>query len=349
MKTFSIIIPTLNAERTLEECLSHLSAQNYPKDDYEIIISDGGSTDKTLEIAKKFGANSVENKLKTGEAGKLVGLKSATAEIIIFLDSDNILTDKDWFTKMKKPFQEAEIAAAEPIRYDTRKTDHYLTRYFAYIGMGDPLNLFLGNYDRICAITDRWTGLDIEQEKKDGYLKLHLYKGNLPTIGANGFAIRKQLLDPLLTKEYLFDVDIMNLIMNGEPPSCYAAKVDTGVVHLFSGSLATFMRKQRRRIKDYVYYNSVNMRSHAETEIKNPLFKVLYPGGVNFGGLILFIFCCLTILPLILQALIGFSRKPDWVWILHPLICIMTLYVYATERIKSFFKKSIYDRSQWSQ
>lgn len=352
MNSISFLIPTLNAQRTLEECLSHVHNQNFNKSQYEIIIADGGSTDTTREIAKKYNAVIIDNPLKTGEAGKMAALKAAKNEYVVFLDSDNILIDQDWISKMLTPFQDSQILATEPIRYDARKNDDPLTRYFAYLGMGDPTNLFLGNYDRWCAITNRWTSLRLEEETSDGYRKVKIYKGNTPTIGANGFVIKRELLTSLLIKDYLFDIDVLSLLMdkNDEKGTyCYIAKVDTGVVHLFTGSLKTFVRKQQRRIRDYVYYNSINMRAHSEAKKINPILKLLYPGGINLGGLLLYVASGVTIIPLLVQAAIGYVRKPDWVWLYHPLICELTLYVYITERIKSFFKKGIYDRSQWSQ
>lgn len=349
MITFSFIIPTLNAKRTLEECLSHVQNQNYPKDKIEIISADGGSTDGTLDILQKYNVKIINNPLKTGEAGKMAGLKDAKGEYVIFLDSDNILIDPDWLAKLEKPFQDTQIVASESIYFLSRPTDNSLTRYFAHMGMGDPINLFLGNYDHINAITNRWTSLSIPTEQKDGYIKIHLFKNKpLPTIGANGFVVRRNLLEPLLKDEYLFDVDVLNLLMEEKHGhSCYMAKVDTGLVHLFTPDLKTFVRKQQRRVRDYVYYQSKNLRVSQDT--RNIILKIFYPGGANFTGLILFILSCFFVIPLIVQAIIGFIRKPDWVWILHPIICEITLFVYATERIKSFFKKGIYSRENWSQ
>ncbi len=348
--TYSIIIPTLNAQRTLDECLKYVVAQNYPKEEYEIIIADGGSIDQTLDIVNKYNTKIVANPLKTGEAGKMAGLKVAQGEFVIFLDSDNILIDPDWLTKLQKPFNDGEIVAAESIYFLSRKTDNALTRYFAYMGMGDPINLFLGNYDHISVITNKWTSLNIPTQKKEGYLKVQLFKDKpLPTVGANGFAVRRNLLSPLLQDEYLFDVDVMNLLMQNNPDtnSCFMAKVDTGLVHLFTPDIKTFVRKQQRRVRDYVYYQSKNLRVSHDT--RNIFLKILYPGGPSFTGLVLFIASCLTVLPLLAQAVIGFFRKPDWVWLMHPVLCEITLYVYTTERIKSFVKKEIYDRSKWSQ
>ena len=67
----SIVIPVLNSEKTLGACLNAITAQTLPRGDYEIVIADAGSTDRTLEIARAAGVDRiVPNPLKTGEAGK---------------------------------------------------------------------------------------------------------------------------------------------------------------------------------------------------------------------------------------------------------------------------------------
>ncbi|MBZ9578240.1 glycosyltransferase [Patescibacteria group bacterium] len=54
MKSISILIPTLNSEKTLNECLESIAFQDYPSDKIEIIIADAGSIDKTLSIIDRF-------------------------------------------------------------------------------------------------------------------------------------------------------------------------------------------------------------------------------------------------------------------------------------------------------
>ena len=85
----SIVIPTLNSEKTLGICLAAVRAQSFPKDGYEIVIADAGSSDRTLEIAKEFVVDTItSNPLKTGEAGKTAGIKAAKGDIIALVDSD---------------------------------------------------------------------------------------------------------------------------------------------------------------------------------------------------------------------------------------------------------------------
>lgn len=330
----SFIIPTLNSERTLEICLESINNQKYPPKNYEILICDGGSTDKTLEISKKFGAKIVKNKLKTAEAGKAVGVKNAKYEIIALVDSDNVLVSDNWLTQMLSPFKDKDIIASEPLYFNYDKRDHYLTRYFALLGMGDPLTLYIGNYDRFSYITNKWTNLDLDVQNEKGYKKIKL-ENNIPTIGANGFLIRKNVLDGLVDK-YLFDIDILKKLIKGK--SIYVAKVEVSITHLFTGDIKTFVRKQRRRIKDFMYYKNTLGREDSLTD------KIIYRGVIKF------IISCLLIFPILYQMIVGYKRKPDWAWLFHPIACYITLYVYSTETIyRSFNGPKLLNRNNWKQ
>jgi len=161
MLSVSILIPTLNAKRTLEVCLRSIIGQDYPKNKIEIIIADGGSSDETLTIVKKFQRlkvskiKLVKNLLKTAEAGKAVALRHARNDLVALIDSDNILPDKNWLKKMTAPFADPEIIVSEPWQFTYRKKDGFIDRYCALIGMNDPLVMFLGNYDRLNLLTNK--------------------------------------------------------------------------------------------------------------------------------------------------------------------------------------------------
>lgn len=84
----SIVIPTLNEERNLPIVLREI--KDFFKErgyNYEIIVVDGYSQDRTVEIAKKFGCKVIYDKLGKGSA-ILKGLKAAKGEIIITIDAD---------------------------------------------------------------------------------------------------------------------------------------------------------------------------------------------------------------------------------------------------------------------
>ena len=328
LPTISIVIPTYNSEKYLYQCLQSIVAQDYPKNKLEIIIVDGGSTDRTIEIAKKFKVTKIlYNPRRTGEAGKALGMKAAKNEIIAFIDSDNILDRKDWLKRMVEPFNDSEIVGAEPLYYSYRKRDGYITRYCALIGMNDPLCLFLGNYDRYSFLTGKWTELNVKQEDKGNYLKVELNERAIPTIGANGFMIRKDALNKYSTRDYLFDIDIVyELVKQGFKKF---AKVKIGIVHIYSDSISGFIRKQRRRIRDYIYYKELGLRK--------------YPWhSINRVKLFRFIVYTILVLPLLVQIVKGFTQKPDKAFFFHVLACWITLLVYATEFVLHKTLKHVY-------
>lgn len=335
----SILIPTLNAAGVLDGCFKSIVEQDYPKEKIEIIIADGGSVDRTLEIAQKYGARIYKNPLKTGEAGKAVALKKAKNELVVLIDSDNILPDKNWFKKMVEPFSDSEIIGSEPWEFSYRKQDGFIDRYCALIGMNDPLCLFLGNYDKKNILTGKWTGLSVEQEDKGKWLKITLKPPNIPTIGANGtFFRRSDLLRGQTSQgitDYLFDIDIIAQLATKKPVKF--AKVKTGIIHLYCGNdIGKFIRKQKRRIKDYLYYQKIGARKYPWQQ-QNKL------------GLLKFVLSCITILPLVCQTLKGCLKKPDFAWFFHPLACLVTLWIYTVGRIKGFFIVKGMTRKGWGQ
>jgi len=339
LSSISVLIPTLNAASVLESCLKSIVDQDYPKEKLEIIIADGGSTDKTLEIAKKYGAKIYKNPLKTGEAGKAVALKKAKNELVALIDSDNILPNKNWFKKMIEPFSDPEIIGSEPWEFSYRKQDGFIDRYCALLGMNDPLCLFLGNYDKKSILTGKWTGLPVEEEDKGNWLKVTLKPGAIPTIGANGTLFRRSDLIRGQTSQgigdYLFDIDIIAQLATKKPVKF--AKVKTGITHLYCGNdIGKFIRKQKRRIKDYLYYQKIGARKYPWQQ-QNKL------------GLLKFGLSCITILPLICQTLKGYLEKPDSAWFFHLLACWVTLWVYTTGRIWGFLHVKEMSRKKWKQ
>lgn len=91
---YSIIIPTLNEEKILENLLKTLTDSSLKKKyDYEIIISDGGSKDSTVVIAKNH-TNKIcfENSANTNIAkGRNLGASIADGDILIFLNADIVI------------------------------------------------------------------------------------------------------------------------------------------------------------------------------------------------------------------------------------------------------------------
>ncbi len=82
----SVVIPALNEEKYLPSPLSSLAKQTFK--DFEIIVSDGGSTDQTTAIAKKFGARTVVTPHSSVTMARQKGADVAKGEIIVGADAD---------------------------------------------------------------------------------------------------------------------------------------------------------------------------------------------------------------------------------------------------------------------
>jgi glycosyltransferase involved in cell wall biosynthesis len=97
----SFVIPTFNSERTLDHCLSSISNQDYPE--IELIIVDNGSSDQTIEIAKKYTQKIYYDSGKLGSV-RQTGIEHASGEVIGNFDSDNYLPYDKWLLNSIKYF-----------------------------------------------------------------------------------------------------------------------------------------------------------------------------------------------------------------------------------------------------
>lgn len=88
----SIIIPTLNEEKFIERCIDSVLHQTYPIDKMDIMVVDGGSTDRTIEIVKALenkysNIRLLHNALRYQSAAFNIGVQSSCAPYIIRLDA----------------------------------------------------------------------------------------------------------------------------------------------------------------------------------------------------------------------------------------------------------------------
>ena len=122
----SIIIPCFNSEKTLEKCLQSVVSQDY--NELEIIIINDGSTDRTLEIIKKFQKKDqrivvIDQENSGVSESRNVGIKRSSGTYICFVDSDDWV-EENYCSVLHHILasNEADIAVADVI-YETEKGD----------------------------------------------------------------------------------------------------------------------------------------------------------------------------------------------------------------------------------
>jgi len=123
----SIIIPTLNEEKYLPLLLKSIKKHNFS--DYEIIISDAGSKDKTIEIAKEYGCIIVKGGLPA--KGRNEGARVSKGELLFFLDADTILPD-NFLEKSLKEFhsEKLDIASFCFNSYSDKEIFHFMLDFY---------------------------------------------------------------------------------------------------------------------------------------------------------------------------------------------------------------------------
>jgi GT2 family glycosyltransferase len=332
----SVVLPTLNAERHLEECLQGLHCQDY-LGQVELLVPDAGSTDRTLEIVRDFGGRILPNPRRSGEAGKAVGVKAARGELILLLDSDNIMVGEDWLSRMVAPLiEDAEVFGCEPARFEYRRHDHFINRWHALLGAVDPLTLYIGNYARQSVLTERWTDYPHRGARRDGWHRVELDPGWVPLLGANGFMIRRSIYEEIPVGDYLFDVDyVYDIVQTGRT---IIARPDVGVTHLFCDSVDRFRAKTRRRVDDFFYFSTSGDRTYPWTTRRRA------------RSMADFVVSTLLVAPIVRDAVRGYRRVPDagaWAW--HFAACLITLVIYTVGVLRGRIRPQMLDRADWSQ
>lgn len=101
-KRFSIIIPAYNAQNEIERAINSIKIQNFK--DYEIIVVDDCSKDKTYEVTSKIPNVILEQTPSNAKEGgaRNIGMKIAQGEYIIFLDADDFLANENTLADLDK-------------------------------------------------------------------------------------------------------------------------------------------------------------------------------------------------------------------------------------------------------
>jgi len=142
----SIVMPTLNEQSRIEKALKSIRKQTITQEQIEILVIDGGSTDRTKEIAESYGAKIYDNHKVVPEEAKRIGLLKSVGKYIVFMDADEEFIYDDQLKQRIKLFQNnPEVKAILPNCLRTPLDYPSLTRYAN--GFGDPFSYFVYRFD----------------------------------------------------------------------------------------------------------------------------------------------------------------------------------------------------------
>jgi len=111
----SVVIPTLNSERSLAYCLARLVSGVVTGLVGEVVIADGGSTDETARIAEATGARFVQGPKGRG-IQLAAGAEAARGDWLLFLHADTVL-DQGWEEEAARFIEQAGMERAAAFRF----------------------------------------------------------------------------------------------------------------------------------------------------------------------------------------------------------------------------------------
>lgn len=320
----SIVIATYNSTRTIGRCLASIRAQNYPKEKIEIIVADGGSTDETLRIAKSYGARvyAIDPDKQNAEYNKSIGIKHAKNELLAMIDHDNILPHEHWLRNMILPFIERpDVVGVETLRYAYDRKEGTLDRYFALFGTGDPFVWYLGRADRLSHMFDRYN-LAGEAKEYHGYYIVRFSEHEIPTIGANGFIVRRRVLMKYAQAApgKYFDMDVnVDLIRNGFRTYAF---VDDAILHLTGyGSVWYYLKRRMLFMTQY----HIGKKAFERNKIRR---YEIYSKKEIWKLIAAIIYCVTLVIPLY-DSIRGWRKIHDNAWFLHPIMGLGFVFIYS--------------------
>jgi len=110
MPSISVIVPVRNEARSIEQTVRALCTQRFARDQFEVIVADGASTDATVPIVRRLQAEFPNLKLvfnpgRLSSAGRNVAIRHATKDVVVIVDGHCHLPDRNYLTNLATAFE----------------------------------------------------------------------------------------------------------------------------------------------------------------------------------------------------------------------------------------------------
>ena len=309
----SFIIPVLNSANILGNCLRSIRQQDYPEQLIEILVADGGSVDDTVALARTFNARTMNNPERVAESGKRVALAAATGQYIVFLDSDNELSSRDFVRLAVRALAANPQALGVESYYPAARGMNSFCAYLTQtLHISDPVTWMM-------CVNPRRVG------SSDGVERWTFPEGSLAyPLGANGFVFRRTDLASIGATEFFEDTHVaLRLAQNGQRE--WLRLTGRGVHHYVVRGLLDFLKKRRRQTYHFL---SLKRNSDLSWTRMNP----------RMPGWVACLLCATLVVPLA-QTLRGLARTGDIRWLWHPLASFLSVLGVAWGILTHVFTK----------
>lgn len=332
----SAIMATYNGEDTIDDCLRLLLGQDYPLDKIEIIIADGGSTDETLNIIKKYN-NKYPNiiqvfnnpeKFKVGKGkGADLASRKAIGNYILMIDQDNLLIQKDWLKNMIKILEDNIFISSVQSLTSVPKKGSIMDKYLGALGIEDPFAIAYSLKSQVLLHPYRFY-----YNKSEKFFTYNPDRNNFYYAGDNGFLMRKK--DFFENGGYTQDTDNFYRMALSEKSYTVAIPTELFIFHKTSSKFFEFIKKRGYYVRYYLRANIKN-RDFNWISLKKNTFKQ------NFK-FVKGVISSLIIIPRLYEGIKMAIIKKEKAWLIHPIVSFtVTLnYIYSFIAVKIFKVKN---------
>ncbi len=127
----TVVIPVRNEEKFIAQTLDYILTQDYPKDKLEVIVADGFSPDRTREIVTEIASRDnrvklLDNPVRRSSAGRNIGARAATGEIITFIDGHTYIDNDQLLKNIVSLMRKHDLKVlSRPQFLDTPENDYF--------------------------------------------------------------------------------------------------------------------------------------------------------------------------------------------------------------------------------
>ncbi|NQU10588.1 glycosyltransferase family 2 protein [bacterium] len=270
---FTVVMPTYNSVPTLQRALASVRQQDIGSDQVEVLVVDGGSQDRTRQLATEAGATVLDNPRTQQEYAKHIGLLAARGEYVVFLDSDEVLAGADSLARRARCFTrwpEVHLLLFSGYRRPpgTATVNEYINFF------SDPFAWFMyrlpaGEADYARAWRRRYRVAD---ESVDG-IRFEFAPGQaLPLVDlCAGNTVRRDYLPALgpdVTEDPLSMANLFYLVATRTGTVAMLKEAPT--VHYSAESWRSLVRKLRWRVVANIHYRRIPGTGFANREAFQP-------------------------------------------------------------------------------
>lgn len=323
--TVSIVTGTYNSDLAIfKRVLDALKSQTYSAHILEHIVMDGGSTNGCAELARRYGCTVIvpKGQWRREQVRPALGIIRAKGDLILILESDNIVVGQDWLKKMVKPFLDNDKVVCSFSAHNTYEKKMALTtRYCALIGSPDPTLYYLKKTEKIRLDQRDYDKGEVLEETRD-YWIVRFDQETLPTLGDNGHLFKKAAMMEILgaPEMYTHTDAFAKILARGYDTF---ATVKNSLIHIMNPDVLNLV-KRRVEVKESFTDGRRGQRHYLVFNWRSKQDR---------WNLCKFILFSLTIIEPLSMSIRGYLKIRDPAWFLHPVMCFLMVVGYGWSEI----------------